>query len=75
MTLCVSKGIQKSNKEVLKKIFESVRRTKKKKNQVILNVANQGRSQRGARGASAPPGSSKNVFFFLAKMIQKMSFK
>ena len=63
MTLCVSKGIQKSNKEVLKKIFESVRRTKKK-NQVILNVANQGRSQRGARGASAPPGSSKNVFFF-----------
>ena len=74
MTLCVSKGIQKSNKEVLKKIFESVRRTKKKK-QVILNVANQGRSQRGARGASAPPGSSKNVFFFLAKMIQKMSFK
>ena len=74
MTLCVSKGIQKSNKEVLKKIFESVRRTKKK-NQVILNVANQGRSQRGARGASAPPGSSKNVFFFLAKMIQKMSFK
>ena len=26
MTVCVCKGIQKSNKEVLKKIFESVRR-------------------------------------------------
>ena len=36
-----------------------------------------GGAKGGREGASAPPGSSENVFFFffLAKMIQKMSFK
>ena len=40
MTLCVCKGIQKSNKEVLKKIFDIMRKIERI--QVISNVVNPG---------------------------------